>query len=143
MRKSHIITEKTCKKCGDIKPINEFYVARKDRLPYRSAYNNECKICNRARVALNHDPIRARNTHLQRKYGITEETYQKMLLEQNNSCRICGTTEHQTRWNNFCVDHDHTTGEVRGLLCKSCNIALGEIGDNVSTLKAMIEYLGG
>ena len=47
----------------------------------------------------------------------------------------------ETTKQGLCVDHDHKTGQVRGLLCKGCNVALGETKDNVETLKGLIEYV--
>ena len=66
-----------------------------------------------------------------------------MLSSQHNRCAICGTAEPSKtrgRTKRFHVDHD-SKGNVRGLLCKSCNIALEEVGDDIHTLKSMIEYL--
>src|SRR3989442_9160388 len=55
------------------------------------------------------------------RYGVTDAEYQAMLQRQNGLCAICGKT--QTR--QLCLDHDHETGQVRGLLCDRCNRALG------------------
>ena len=66
-----------------------------------------------------------------------------MLSDQNNCCAICGTTEPSKtrgRHKRFHVDND-PSGKVRGLLCKSCHIALGEVDGNIDTLKSMIDYL--
>lgn len=61
-----------------------------------------------------------------RKYGLTEDDYQKMVRAQNGCCVICSrTAEHQKRIQRLVVDHDHATGLVRGLLCASCNMRLG------------------
>lgn len=142
-KKPVIVSEIHCRVCDTTKPLSDYYVSRKKLLPYKSAYNNECKVCACSRVKRNTDPQRVRENSLKRTYGITQKDYDIMLEQQGGKCACCGTTEHQTRWNNFCVDHDHTTGKVRGLLCKSCNIALGELNDNVDTIKKMISYLGG
>jgi hypothetical protein len=65
-----------------------------------------------------------RNERLQKLYNITQEDYLIMLENQNNKCLICGRDK-----SNFIkglhVDHNHTTGEVRGLLCSNCNGSLG------------------
>ena len=81
----------------------------------------------------------ARNTQLKQKFGIDITDYDNMLTEQGGVCKICNQTCPTGRA--LAVDHCHTTGNVRGLLCKRCNIALGEVGDNISTLEKMIEYL--
>ena len=84
-----------------------------------------------------------RNAELQRRYGITQNDYEVMIAEQNNQCAICNTTEPGGRHNSdyFVVDHCHTTGKVRKLLCHNCNTALGLVGDNTHILQSMIEYL--
>jgi hypothetical protein len=64
--------------------------------------------------------------NIQMRYGITQEQYEEMLSEQNGGCAICGITE-ATNGRRLAVDHDHQTGEVRGLLCNNCNVAVGII----------------
>jgi len=66
-----------------------------------------------------------RRKHFKRKYGITVEQYNQMLLAQNNTCKICKNTCKSGK--NLAVDHCHTTGKVRGLLCATCNVNLGRI----------------
>lgn len=70
-------------------------------------------------------------------YGLEPGEYERMLEEQENRCAICGVLSDV-----LCVDHDHTTDEVRGLLCKPCNLVLGMVGDNVERLMRAAEYLG-
>jgi hypothetical protein len=84
--------------------------------------------------------------HRLKKFGLTVEQYETMLASQGYRCAICrsadpgvgGDKQHRGSWN---VDHDHQTGEVRGLLCRGCNIALGAVKDTTITLAAMIAYL--
>lgn len=129
---------KYCKSCDTTKPIDEFYLRNKTSMVRHST----CKECDKKRVKENNDPIRKRELQLQRDYGITLNEYNQMLMKQNYCCRTCGTTEPGGKHGKFMVDHCHSTGEVRGLLCKSCNIALGEVKDNRQTLMNMLEYLG-
>jgi hypothetical protein len=85
-----------------------------------------------------------RNHELQKKYGISVEQYEQMLASQNGVCLICGKGETHTRNGKvtlLCVDHCHKTGKVRGLLCKRCNVMLGQSGDDIETLTSAIEYL--
>ena len=62
--------------------------------------------------------------HLKRKYNLTLEDYDRMMTEQNNKCAICKEkfTESFKDWNRPCVDHNHQTNKVRGLLCRKCNV---------------------
>ena len=83
---------------------------------------------------------------LRRLYGITPEDYRTMLHEQDHCCAICGI--HQTELVSNAtgrdvlrIDHCHTTGKVRSLLCDSCNVSLGHMKENVVALKSMIEYI--
>jgi hypothetical protein len=81
-----------------------------------------------------------RNANLLRLYGISIEDYERMVVEQNGMCAICGTTEPKGR-GGFHLDHDHVTGKNRQLLCTPCNTTLGLIKESVETLSAMIQYL--
>lgn len=72
-------------------------------------------------------------------YGLTEEEYSKKLSSQNNVCAICKQDNRLKRdWH---VDHCHTTGLTRGILCHHCNLMLGNAKDNIVTLQSGIDYL--
>jgi len=72
------------------------------------------------------------------QYGITRTQFDEMLQRQNNVCDIC----HQPfAPQSPCIDHDHTTGAIRGLLCNNCNVGLGCYKDNPEFLRNAIEYL--
>jgi len=132
---------KVCTTCKVEKNINEFYLRGGNYSP--NSRKSKCKECDKKRVAETYwkDPSVYQNNHLKRNYGITLNEYNQMLVEQGHRCKTCGTTEPGGKHGKFMVDHSHNTGEIRGLLCKSCNIALGEVGDNINTLQKMIEYL--
>jgi len=130
---------KICTTCGVEKDINQFYFRGGNYSP--NSRKSKCKECDKKRVAENYDPIKYQEQHLKRSYGITLNEYNQMLADQNHKCITCGTTEPGGKHGKFMVDHCHNTGKVRGLLCKGCNIALGEVGDNISTLQKMIQYL--
>lgn len=72
------------------------------------------------------------------KYSLNEDDYISIVTEQNNLCAICKTKQENKV---LCVDHDHTTGLVRGLLCGNCNIGLGNFKDNPKILDSAIAYL--
>lgn len=73
------------------------------------------------------------------RYGITVEAYEAMFRAQNGACAICRGNELSGR--RLAVDHCHTTGTVRGLLCAGCNRGIGYMGDSVQNLNAAAEYL--
>lgn len=75
---------------------------------------------------------------LKTKYGLTLDDYNRRLDEQNGTCAICDQSPDKGR---LVVDHSHVTGEVRGLLCNSCNLALGLARDNPELLRKMAAYL--
>ena len=77
---------------------------------------------------------------ISRAYGIDLVEYNKLLVKQKHSCYICKKHK-DTFKKRLCVDHNHKTGKVRGLLCASCNYVLGHSKDSVRILKTMIKYL--
>ena len=74
------------------------------------------------------------------RYGLTPEDYHVMFEAQDGVCAICGTSPDERPLN---IDHDHETGQVRGLLCGRCNTGLGHFGDDVDRLRSAISYLEG
>lgn len=85
---------------------------------------------------------RERRTKNLKRYGLTVDLYDAMLVEQGGRCAICpATTPGGRHGKHFHVDHDHTTGKVRGLLCNACNTVLGAAADRVDTLQNAISYL--
>jgi len=86
----------------------------------------------------NKDKIKERR--LLRDYGINNEQYDKLLKQQNNSCAVCGTHQSQLK-RSLAVDHNHETGQIRGLLCDNCNIALGHLNESIDLLDKAKTYL--
>ena len=78
-------------------------------------------------------------TYLQRKYGIGVDKYNSLLAEQSGVCAICKTE--CVSGKKLAVDHNHDTGEVRGLLCCKCNRGLGNFADNLDRLQEAVLYL--
>lgn len=78
-----------------------------------------------------------RRRHFMKQYGISLEEYEGLLKEQNGRCAACGD---ELLGRNH-LDHCHTTGIIRGILCSGCNVALGHAKDDVGRLKALIRYL--
>lgn len=74
-------------------------------------------------------------------YGITEAHYQWMLEQQGGCCAICKGKDPRHRFGRFLVDHCHESGDIRGLLCHNCNLALGMVSDSRDILNSAIQYL--
>lgn len=105
-------------------------------LEYYYRHHEKLKTINREFAKL---PKQKKNKHTLRlkKYGLTEDEYDSLLLRQNNKCQIC--KEGFTSTPN--IDHDHATSIVRGLLCTRCNLMLGRIEDKKAILTNMVAYL--
>lgn len=99
------------------------------------AYLREYKIKNREKLKKYH-----KNRYLLREYGIGLDDYNRMHYNQGGSCAICG--RHESMFSKvLAVDHDHTTGAIRELLCTGCNQALGLFGENTESMTRAIQYL--
>jgi len=87
-----------------------------------------------------HNKDKFREIQFKRLYGISLEEYDTLFSDQRGKCAICDT--HQLELDNALhVDHCHTTGKVRGLLCRKCNLILGHSRDDSKLLKLASEYL--
>lgn len=90
-----------------------------------------------------------RRENAMKRYGITQIQYDEMLKKQKGACAVCKQKESAKSYNSkngpqrLSIDHCHTTGKVRGLLCFSCNRAIGYLKDNTKLLAAAIKYLKG
>lgn len=123
---------KTCRKCLVRKLVDEFNLCAGNS-DGRQSY---CKPCNNASTAARRDWT------LRTKYGIGSTEYDALLTKQDGKCAICGTTKPKTKGGEyFVVDHCHSTGKVRGLLCVPCNLALGYVQDDPAILRSAITYL--
>ena len=120
--------KKECNKCGEENPHYE------DKSK-SSGYASTCRVCCDKRRRKNE-----RVAAYKSAYGITIDEYDLNLELQDNACKICkvDASEFTKR---LSVDHCHTTGEVRGLLCPSCNRGLGDFKDNIEFLEEAIGYL--
>ena len=131
---------KRCPKCGEIKEHSFFYRSKN----HKDGCSSYCKVCQNLRSTSytreNKNKIPTTGYSLKRRYGITTQDYLNLLKLQENKCAICKTSECHTG-RNFSVDHCHTTGKIRGLLCAHCNVGLGNFKDNSLLLKEAITYL--
>jgi hypothetical protein len=124
-----------CPKCGETE-IAKFYIddlGRRTNKSCRECHKIKCKERWHTRTWL--DRWASRNY----KYGVTKKFLLEMYEKQNGMCKICGTEP--TTQRGLHVDHCHTTGIVRGLLCHGCNVALGSMKDNPEILLKAVEYL--
>lgn len=76
--------------------------------------------------------------HLKTAYEMTPEQYEELYRAQDGRCACCGQNAGGKR---LCVDHDHQTGRVRGLLCRSCNLGIGNLGDSAEGVRRALVYL--
>ncbi len=127
-----------CPKCNEEKLIKCFHI---DNNTY-TRFAIYCKKCSQitAKKRYKNSKRKCRNYKLYSDFGITIEEYEIMLQNQNFKCAIC---EKQSKKNKkvLAVDHNHKTGENRGLLCDNCNFGLGQFKDDVELLKKAINYL--
>lgn len=114
----------------------------------KSGFDPRCKRCHkeiqqeRRDAGLNQR--RERNYKLRKKYGITPEQWDSMLLEQDLRCAICRVMFRDAPYSGrICVDHCHKTNRVRGLLCVDCNHGLGKFKDDTALLLRAMQYLDG
>ncbi len=83
--------------------------------------------------------INSRRYHLKKTFGLTIEQYDEMLRSQGGGCAVCGRAPREDIA--LHVDHDHATGQVRGLTCFRCNNALGDFNDDPALLARASAYL--
>lgn len=135
---------KVCADCHAELPLDNFGThARPNRIVGKRYVNSYCRPCSNSR-----EPSSVvRDRRLRQRYGITSEQFDSLLSEQGG-CAACGRSESNGKY--WHVDHDHaccptdarSCGRcIRGVLCHGCNTALGNVGDSVETLTALIEYI--
>ena len=84
---------------------------------------------------------KGKDYRLRKRYGITLEDYNQLLVQQDYKCAICDK-EHKDERYGLCVDHNHRTGRVRGLLCLYCNrIVVGRVGDDKRRMQGLVAYM--
>lgn len=125
------MTDKICNRCNLNKDLSHY-----NKRSYWNTYYNVCKSC--ASIKANESVIKKygtyRNANLIKIYGITSDDYDQMYEKQKGKCLIC------ERERTLVIDHCHTTGKIRGLLCTGCNTGLGLFQDGALFAKAK-EYL--
>lgn len=156
---------KQCVKCEQIKPLTEFYIIPKSKNGYRGdGWRGTCKMCwafyakqyrltrqgktktleASRRFWKTNKSKDCRKRHKQsrkdivQRHNITLAEYDEMFEAQEGNCVICGLPEITRR---LSIDHDHTTGKVRGLLCVRCNFLVGIVDKNPEYLPKATEYV--
>ena len=133
------------KRCSGCKIQKAFDCYRKDKKA-KDGYRHSCKDCQRKwnnSYKKSHPPSKAtrRNETLKHKYGITTTQYEQMLQAQKGLCKICEQV--CTSGKRLAVDHCHSTNKVRGLLCRKCNLGIGNFRDTPELLEKAADYLRG
>ena len=137
---------KHCKTCNTNKPLSAFGLLRGKprhiciecrKIESKQWYENNKERKKELSKAYKHTK---KDKDLQKTYGISLEEYNRKMAQQNCRCKICLTHQDNLK-RAMCVDHDHETGKVRGLLCDTCNRSLGLLKDDINTLERALEYL--
>lgn len=147
--------KKRCSKCGDKKLFSEFSKSK----DAKDGLQSWCKKCYKEHHQTHKNPKRkaeydkkyrqtekgkfnyeSSKRNLKNHHGVTLEQYDKMFEEQGGVCAICSGVNKNGR--RLAIDHNHNTGEIRGLLCANCNIGIGMLKENVNILCSAISYLG-
>lgn len=129
---------KTCTQCGTEQPLVNFYWVKRT-----GKHSSACKqcVCAGAKRWRDANPEKfrkaIRNNQLLKKYGLKPGEYEALVEAQGGRCAICEVAPE----GNLRVDHDHETGEVRGLLCHPCNAGIGLLRDNPVLLLKAANYL--
>jgi len=135
--------EKICSKCGETKSLFAFH----KRPESKDGRRKDCKLCNAMAKAkrwaeLDEKERQRRNKKLRLKYqyGISPEEYDELVKNQDGKCYLCGIEENYNGKPLY-VDHCHTSGKIRKLLCQHCNSGLGMFRDNPELLEKAAEYV--
>ncbi len=136
-------TGKAYEQSGRGKQVKRDYYDRKRerRLEYQREYrarNAERELAKQREYQKTDAYKQAQRRSRMKQYGITVEDYDAMLLAQDGRCAVCDRPMFGPH-----IDHDHVTGEVRGLLCRACNQGLGIFEDDVDRLLGALTYLHG
>ena len=129
---------KKCSSCKKIKPLSEFGVKSQTK----DGLMGRCKKCQAKYRTLRYtsNPKHYRDLRLKQKLGIEPEDYDLIYINQDGRCGICGI--HQSKLpRKLAVDHDHGTGQVRGLLCQKCNSAIGLLKEDPILITRVLTYL--
>jgi len=135
---------KKCSFCKQHLPLTSFVKATKSKW----GYHVYCLECSRQISRKNYEknPYAYGSAARLRRYGMTAHAFEEMLSAQHGKCYICSTifdmlSKGRGTHKRPCVDHDHTTGKTRALLCTKCNSGLGAFTESIPHLSKAIDYL--
>ena len=156
---------KSCSKCGEAKPEAEFHKdlrwsgglraqCKTCEAKYREVNREKIRLAKAARYELNRVDIlsreaekrescpgRHRESHLKNRYGLTTVEFEDLLRGQSGKCKLCETSFSGNGIWGPRIDHDHASGDIRGLLCHSCNVGIGLLKESPEILQRAIKYL--
>lgn len=138
-----------CTRCEEVKPVVDFYPHASTARGYQYWCRTCCQEVRTERAKIPEDSNSIRRRKLREAYGMTMADYDAMFDAQEGRCAICGTQKEpwepgwgvEGRGRCLVVDHCHTDGRIRGLLCGNCNHGLGKFKDDIAHLLAAAEYL--
>ncbi len=152
------MTTRVCKRCGTEHSIVDYHVVSGCKGGRRPV----CRYCIRKHQTENYandrerrqrkqrewnaaNPRAVRECNLRKKYGMGVKEYEIMFGMQGGRCLVCGEPETvcdgRGKLKRLAVDHNHDTGEIRGLLCQKCNQALGLLGENPVIIRNLANYI--
>ena len=138
---------KKCSRCKVVKPLEDFNNSKSKP----DGKHNNCRECCKKEYRNNrHKYLEKRKLYREKnkesvsirknRAGATEEQFRSLFQEQRGRCAICETHQNDMK-RRISVDHNHDTGQIRGLLCDNCNRCLGLLKDDVKVLEKAIIYL--
>ena len=134
MSKTFQEIERYCRNCGKLLVLKQTRDIERKRFCSR-----KCKVIAPRSGNKMSDPNYWRKYHFNKKYNVSYKDWVRMWTGQDGKCAICG--ESFANQSYACVDHDHETGEIRGLLCRKCNMVIGHFNDNPKLIMEAIKYL--
>jgi hypothetical protein len=143
---SYTASSYPCVRCGELKEKGKRCV------PCWNTYNRGRRVEHPERERRYHaeyqaawrkaNPHKDREYTIRNRYGLEAADYQRLYEHQGGKCAICGKPEERAeRHHRLTVDHDHSTGRVRGLLCFTCNLAIGLLQDDAALVASARDYL--
>ena len=138
---------KYCPRCKQTKSVDDFNKRNGKRSKECQAY---CRKCHRKYVSdwqrTSNGKLHQERARLKYKFGITPEEVDSLLMSQCGVCALCGQQETKLEFRtgkvmSLSVDHNHKSGQIRGLLCQKCNSIIGYANEDVELLQKVIDYL--